>query len=114
MSPARSYQLEVQDQIKIKKIVYVFPKKVIQKSVRLIWSIEKVKCETNRCNNQAKLTRYASCTSSWEDFFKPPEITGWGYKTVEISSWGSFQTVALGQGHYSGDTIHNCCLPLQV
>ena len=59
---------------KNKKIVYVFPKKVIQKSVRLIWSIEKVKCETNRCNNQAKLTRYASCNSSWEDFFKPPEI----------------------------------------
>ena len=44
--------------------VYIFLKKVIQRSVRLIWSAEKVKCKANRDNNSAKLTKYASCTSS--------------------------------------------------
>ena len=46
--------------------VYIFLKKVIQSSVRLIWSAEKVKCKANRDNNSAKLTKYASCTSSRE------------------------------------------------
>ena len=36
------------------------------------------------------------------------------YKTIETSSWGSLQPVALRQGHYSGDTIHKFCLPLQA
>ena len=44
--------------------VYIFLKKVIQSSVRLTWSAEKVKCKANRDNNSAKLTKYASCTSS--------------------------------------------------
>ena len=44
--------------------VYIFLKNVIQRSVRLIWSAEKVKCKANRDNNSAKLTKYASCTSS--------------------------------------------------
>ena len=30
--------------------VYIFLKKVIQSSVRLIWSAEKVKCKANRDN----------------------------------------------------------------
>ena len=37
-------------------------KKVIERSARLIWSAEKVKCEANRGNNWAKLTEYASCS----------------------------------------------------
>ena len=53
--------------------VYIFLKKVIQSSVRLIWSAEKVKCKANRDNNSAKLTKYASCTSPVA-FSKPPEI----------------------------------------
>ena len=30
------------------------------------------------------------------------------------SSWGSFQPLALCQGHYSGDTIHKFCIPLRA
>ena len=29
-----------------------------------MWIAEKAQCEANRCNNWAKLTTYASCTSS--------------------------------------------------
>ena len=63
ISPLGSYQLEFQGQLKTNN-AYVFLKRVIQRSVKLIWSAEKVKCEANRSNNWAKLIKYASCTSS--------------------------------------------------
>ena len=44
--------------------VYLFLKKVIQRSGKLIWSAKKVKWEAHHCNNWAKLTRYASYTFS--------------------------------------------------
>ena len=47
-------------------------------------------------------------------FWASWDPTGQRYKTVEISSWGSFQAAKIRQGHYSGDTIHNVCLPLQA
>ena len=50
ISPPRSYQPEVQDQIKINKCIRIL-KKAIQRSVILIWSAEKVKCEANLTNN---------------------------------------------------------------
>ena len=40
LSPLRSYQLEVQDQMKL-NIMYLLLKKVIQMDVRLTWSAEK-------------------------------------------------------------------------
>ena len=45
---------------------------MIQRSVRLIWSAEIVKCEGIRCNNWVKLTKYASCTSSQQFFQRLP------------------------------------------
>ena len=42
----------------------ILEKKVIQRSVRLNWSVEKVKCEANHGKNWAKSTKYvplASC-----------------------------------------------------
>ena len=49
-------------------------KKVIQRNLRLIWSAERVKCQVNRGNSRAKLTKYASCTSSRVEFSKRPDI----------------------------------------
>ena len=59
-------------------LIYLYKQKCVlekrQRSVRLIWSAEKVKCEANRSNNWAKLTKYTSCTSSRQYFLKPPEF----------------------------------------
>ena len=49
------------------------------------------------------------------NIFNPSwDPTGWRYETIEISSLGSFYPVTLWQGHYSGNTIHEFCLPLQA
>ena len=66
ISPFRSYQLEVQDQININKCECILE----NTSVRLIWSAEKVKCEAKHINNWAKWTKYASCTFSWQYFLR--------------------------------------------
>ena len=70
ISPFRSYLLEVHGHIKINKC-----KRILEKmSVRLIWSVELVKCEATCRNNWVKWTKYANCTSSRQYFPMPPKV----------------------------------------
>ena len=73
---------------------YSWKKNVIQRSARLTGSAEKV------------WLKYAGFTSL--------DPTGKRYRITAISSWGSFQLVAIWQGHWSGDAIHKFCLPLKA
>ena len=70
LRPPRSYQLEVQDQIKEKKFKCILQKRKAIPNCVLEYSLEyrKVKCEANRSKNWAKSTKYASCTSRQQYF----------------------------------------------
>ena len=63
LSPLRSYQLEVQDQIKINKYICILEKSDL-KEWKTNLECRKVKCGANHNKNWAKPTKYASCTFS--------------------------------------------------
>ena len=66
ISPFRSYQLEVQDQIKINKCKFALENTSVRlkKECKTNLECKEIKCEANRSNNWAKWAKYARCTSS--------------------------------------------------
>ena len=63
ISPFRSYQLQVQDPMRINKCKRILEKSY-SKECKTNLDYRKVKCEANRCDNWAQLTKCASCISS--------------------------------------------------